>query len=64
MVFLIINILSNFSTTPELPDFLKPTAKPTERPLRPIDDIDLPDGSFVIQHEEEEEEEDEEDKGT
>ena len=52
-----------YSTTPELPDFLKPTAKPTVRPLRPIDDIDLPDGSFVIQPGKEEEEETEEDKG-
>ena len=48
---------------PELPDFLKPTVKPTSRPLRPINDIDLPDGSFVIQPGEEEEEETEEDKG-
>ena len=53
----------NFSTTPELPDFLKPTVKPTVRPLRPINDIDLPEGSFVIQQGEEEEEENEEDKG-
>ena len=52
-----------YSTTPELPDFLKPTVKPTIRPLRPIDDIDLPDGSFVIQPGKEEEEETEEDKG-
>ena len=52
-----------YSTTPELPDFLKPTVKPTVRPLRPIDDIDLPDGSFVIQPGKEEEEETEEDKG-
>ena len=53
----------HYSTTPELPDFLKPTVKPTVRPLRPIDDIDLPDGSFVIQPGKEEEEETEEDKG-
>ena len=52
-----------YSTTPELPDFLKPTIKPTIRPLRPIDDIDLPDGSFVIQPGKEEEKETEEDKG-
>merc|ERR1712061_122759 len=50
------------STTPELPDFLKPTVKPTIRPLRPINDIDLPDGSFVIQPGKEEEPETEEDK--
>ena len=49
---------------PELPDFLKPTVKPTIRPLRPIDDIDLPDGSFVIQPGKPEvDEETEEDKG-
>ena len=58
----------HYSTTselPELPDFLKPTAKPTQRPLRPISDIDLPDGSFVIQpgEDEGEEEETDEDKG-
>ena len=56
----------HFSPTtelPELPDFLKPTVKPTIRPLRPINDIDLPDGSFVIQPGKEEEPETEEDKG-
>ena len=46
-----------------MPDFLKPTVKPTIRPLRPINDIDLPDGSFVIQPGKEEEPETEEDKG-
>ena len=55
---------STTSELPELPDFLKPTVKPTVRPLRPINDIDLPDGSIVIQPEEEEEPETDEDKGT
>ena len=63
----ILIIKYHYSTTselPELPDFLKPTAKPTQRPLRPISDIDLPDGSFVIQPGEDEgEEETDEDKG-
>ena len=58
-------IKCHYSTTSELPDFLKPTVKPTQRPLRPISDIDLPDGSFVIQpgEDEGEEEETDEDKG-
>ena len=53
------------STTelPELPDFLKPTSKPTIRPVRPISDIDLPEGPNVIQPSKEEEPETEEDKG-
>ena len=63
----ILIIKYHYSTTselPELPDFLKPTVKPTQRPLRPISDIDLPDGSFVIQPGEDEgEEETDEDKG-
>ena len=35
---------------PELPDFLKPEASTTGRPLTPIQDIDLPNG-FEVVHE-------------
>ena len=37
---------------PELPDFLRPDPS-TPRPIRPIQDIDLPDGASVIQPDEE-----------
>jgi hypothetical protein len=33
---------------PELPDFLKPEASSTSRPLNPIQDIDLPEGFEVV----------------